>query len=76
MHCFFPASHELLVQQCPDCQALLPLHDPQGLETLKIALQKFNKESNQTSYFKLVEVGRISTQVRKHMISNTSSYMS
>ncbi|KAI7789581.1 alpha-2-HS-glycoprotein 1 [Triplophysa rosa] len=57
-----PASHELLVRQCPDCSALLPLHDPQGLETVKTALQKFNKESNQTSYFKLVEVGRISTQ--------------
>lgn len=57
-----PASHELLVQKCPDCPALLPLHDPRGLETVKTALQKFNKESNQTSYFKLMEVGRISTQ--------------
>ncbi|KAA0712519.1 Antihemorrhagic factor cHLP-B [Triplophysa tibetana] len=58
-----PASHELLVKKCPDCLTLLPLHDPQGLETVKIALQKFNKESNQTSYFKLVEVGRISSQM-------------
>uniref|UniRef100_A0A8C1FRT5 Alpha-2-HS-glycoprotein 1 n=1 Tax=Cyprinus carpio carpio TaxID=630221 RepID=A0A8C1FRT5_CYPCA len=57
-----PASHEILVTKCPDCPGLLPLHDPKGLESVKTALQKFNKESDHKSYFKLMEVGRISTQ--------------
>ncbi|XP_059425901.1 alpha-2-HS-glycoprotein 1 [Carassius carassius] len=57
-----PASHEILVTKCPDCPSLLPLHDPKGLESVKTALQKFNKGSNHKSYFKLMEVGRISTQ--------------
>ncbi|XP_016342755.1 alpha-2-HS-glycoprotein-like [Sinocyclocheilus anshuiensis] len=56
------ASHEILVTKCPDCPSLLPLHDPKALESVKTALQKFNKESNHKSYFKLMEVGRISTQ--------------
>uniref|UniRef100_A0A672NXU6 Alpha-2-HS-glycoprotein-like n=1 Tax=Sinocyclocheilus grahami TaxID=75366 RepID=A0A672NXU6_SINGR len=57
-----PASHEILVTKCPDCPSLLPLHDLRALESVKTALQKFNKESNHKSYFKLMEVGRISTQ--------------
>ncbi|KAF4083285.1 hypothetical protein AMELA_G00138190 [Ameiurus melas] len=57
-----PASSEQLIRSCPDCPTLLPLHDPEGLESVKAAIEKFNKESNQTSYFKLLEVGRLSTQ--------------
>ncbi|XP_051980512.1 alpha-2-HS-glycoprotein-like [Xyrauchen texanus] len=57
-----PGSHQSLVMKCPDCRALLPLHDPTGLESMKSALQKYNKESNHMSYFKLMEMGRISTQ--------------
>uniref|UniRef100_A0A8C1PC63 Alpha-2-HS-glycoprotein 1 n=1 Tax=Cyprinus carpio TaxID=7962 RepID=A0A8C1PC63_CYPCA len=57
-----PDSHEILVTKCPDCPILLPLNDPNGLESMKTALQKFNKESNHESYFKLLEVGRISTK--------------
>uniref|UniRef100_A0A8C1TQD8 Alpha-2-HS-glycoprotein 1 n=1 Tax=Cyprinus carpio TaxID=7962 RepID=A0A8C1TQD8_CYPCA len=57
-----PDSHEILVTKCPDCPILLPLNDPNGLESVKTALQKFNKESNHESYFKLLEVGRISTK--------------
>ncbi|KAI2650088.1 Alpha-2-HS-glycoprotein [Labeo rohita] len=57
-----PGSHEMLVKKCPDCPSLLPLHDPKALESVKTALQKFNKQSNHKSYFKLMEVGRISTQ--------------
>ncbi|XP_077088065.1 alpha-2-HS-glycoprotein 1 [Siphateles boraxobius] len=56
------ASHKILVTKCPDCPSLLPLHDPRGLESVQTALQKFNKESSHSSYFKLLEVGRISTQ--------------
>ncbi|XP_039513165.1 alpha-2-HS-glycoprotein-like [Pimephales promelas] len=57
------ASHETLVRKCPICPKLLPLHDPKGLKSVQTALQKFNKESSHASYFKLLEVGRISTQV-------------
>uniref|UniRef100_A0A672MC66 Alpha-2-HS-glycoprotein 1 n=1 Tax=Sinocyclocheilus grahami TaxID=75366 RepID=A0A672MC66_SINGR len=57
-----PDSYEILMTKCPDCPSLLPLNDPKALESVKTALQKFNKESNHKSYFKLLEVGRISTQ--------------
>ncbi|XP_043079280.1 alpha-2-HS-glycoprotein-like [Puntigrus tetrazona] len=66
-----PASHEVLVKKCPDCPSLLPLHDPNALESVKTALQIFNKESDHKSYFKLMEVGRISTQ---WMFSGQSFY--
>lgn len=59
----YPASSEQLIRVCPDCPTLLPLHDPQGLESVKAAVEKFNNDSKQTSYFKLLEVGRLSTQV-------------
>uniref|UniRef100_A0A4W4HNE2 Cystatin fetuin-A-type domain-containing protein n=1 Tax=Electrophorus electricus TaxID=8005 RepID=A0A4W4HNE2_ELEEL len=51
-----------LLHICPDCPILLPLHDPKGLESVKAALEMFNSESNHTSYFKLLEVGRITSQ--------------
>uniref|UniRef100_A0A8B9KL89 Cystatin domain-containing protein n=1 Tax=Astyanax mexicanus TaxID=7994 RepID=A0A8B9KL89_ASTMX len=50
---------------CPDCPALLPLHDSRGLESVKAAVEKFNKDSDFTKYFKLLEVGRLTTQVRQ-----------
>ncbi|KAG7488106.1 hypothetical protein MATL_G00030990 [Megalops atlanticus] len=56
------ASAEELANVCPDCPSLLPLHDPQGLDSIKKALKKFNEQSNHTAYFKLLAVGRISTQ--------------
>lgn len=58
-----PVSPKQLTRVCPDCPTLLPLHDPQGLESVKAAIEKFNKDSNQTSYFKVLEVGRLRTQV-------------
>ncbi|TRY54505.1 hypothetical protein DNTS_009214, partial [Danionella cerebrum] len=57
-----PASDEALLKKCPDCPSLLPLHEPKALESVKVALDKFNKGSNHKSYFKLMEMGRISTQ--------------
>ncbi|KAG7327877.1 hypothetical protein KOW79_009483 [Hemibagrus wyckioides] len=57
-----PVSPIQLTRVCPDCPTLLPLHDPQGLESVKAAIEKFNKDSNQTSYFKVLEVGRLRTQ--------------
>ncbi|KAK1805769.1 hypothetical protein P4O66_001949 [Electrophorus voltai] len=57
-----PASTVALLHICPDCPILLPLHDPKGLESVKAALEMYNSESNHTSYFKLLEVGRITSQ--------------
>ncbi|XP_076880277.1 alpha-2-HS-glycoprotein 1 [Brachyhypopomus gauderio] len=57
-----PASVAELVRICPDCPILLPLHDPKGLESVTVALEKFNNESNHKSHFKLLEVGRITSQ--------------
>uniref|UniRef100_A0A3B3SNL5 Alpha-2-HS-glycoprotein n=1 Tax=Paramormyrops kingsleyae TaxID=1676925 RepID=A0A3B3SNL5_9TELE len=64
-----PASAEELQKICPDCPSLLPLHYPAGLDSIKSALKKFHEESNETSNFKLLEVGRLSTQ---HMLTGQS----
>ncbi|XP_066565672.1 alpha-2-HS-glycoprotein 1 [Amia ocellicauda] len=57
-----PDSPENVVRVCPDCPFLLPLNDAKGLESVKISLEKFNRDSNETAHFKLMEVGRISAQ--------------
>ncbi|XP_018616515.2 alpha-2-HS-glycoprotein 1 [Scleropages formosus] len=57
-----PASAEELVKVCPDCPSLLSLTDPKGLESIKEAMKKFHAETNETNYWKMLEVGRISTQ--------------
>lgn len=70
-------SAEEVTAVCPDCPSLLPLHNPEGLESVMAALKQFNKDSNQTSYFKLLEVGRLSTGVRPllfHIYSRAKHY--
>ncbi|KAG9266458.1 alpha-2-HS-glycoprotein 1 [Astyanax mexicanus] len=57
-----PVSNVEVAKICPDCPALLPLHDSRGLESVKAAVEKFNKDSDFTKYFKLLEVGRLTTQ--------------
>ncbi|KAM9478429.1 alpha-2-HS-glycoprotein 1 [Salvelinus alpinus] len=54
-----PVSAEKVIRMCPDCPVLLPLHSPEGLESVKAGLRQFNMDHNYTSYFKLMEVGRI-----------------
>uniref|UniRef100_A0A8L0DVF1 Cystatin fetuin-A-type domain-containing protein n=1 Tax=Oncorhynchus mykiss TaxID=8022 RepID=A0A8L0DVF1_ONCMY len=54
-------SAEKMVRMCPDCPILLPLHSPEGLESVKAGLRQFNMDHNYTSYFKLMEVGRITS---------------
>ncbi|KAL1022864.1 hypothetical protein UPYG_G00033470 [Umbra pygmaea] len=54
-------SAEEMVRLCPDCPVLLPLHSPEGLESVKAGLNQFNSNHNLTSYFKLLEVGRITS---------------
>uniref|UniRef100_A0A3P9ADZ8 Cystatin domain-containing protein n=1 Tax=Esox lucius TaxID=8010 RepID=A0A3P9ADZ8_ESOLU len=56
-----PVSAEELIRMCPECPVLLPLHSPEGLESVKAGLIKFNMDHNYTSYFKLMEVGRITS---------------
>ncbi|XP_041696527.1 alpha-2-HS-glycoprotein 1 [Coregonus clupeaformis] len=56
-----PVSAEEMVRMCPDCPTLLPLHSPEGLESVKAGLRQFNMDHNYTSYFKLMEVGRITS---------------
>lgn len=58
-----PASKQQLATICPDCPSLLPLHDPKGLESVKAAIEEFNVKSEHDSYFKLMEVGRLTSQV-------------
>ncbi|XP_041913149.1 alpha-2-HS-glycoprotein 1 [Alosa sapidissima] len=53
---------EELNRQCPDCPSLIPLHDPQGLDSVRSAVKKFNEEKKQDKYFRLMEIGRMSTQ--------------
>ncbi|KAL4630787.1 alpha-2-HS-glycoprotein-like [Arapaima gigas] len=57
-----PASAEEINRMCPDCPSLLALNDSNGLDSIKAALNKFHEDTNETNYFKLLEVGRISTQ--------------
>ncbi|KAI4898285.1 hypothetical protein NFI96_024414 [Prochilodus magdalenae] len=67
-----PASKTDLVARCPDCPTLLPLHDPKGLESVKAAIEKYNKDADHKSYFKLLEVGRLTTQY--NMMSGMSHF--
>ncbi|KAL2090247.1 hypothetical protein ACEWY4_014935 [Coilia grayii] len=55
-------SAEEIVKVCPDCPTLLPLHHPDGLQSIRSALQQFNNEGKYGSYFRLMEVGRMSSQ--------------
>ncbi|XP_012680749.2 alpha-2-HS-glycoprotein 1 [Clupea harengus] len=53
---------EELVKICPDCPSLIPLHDPEGLKSVRSAVQKFHDDSKPIHYFRLMEVGRMSSQ--------------
>lgn len=55
---------EELARICPDCPSLMPLHDPQGLESVHKAVKKFNEEKKHDKHFRLMEIGRMSSQVR------------
>ncbi|XP_030646986.1 alpha-2-HS-glycoprotein 1 [Chanos chanos] len=66
-----PDSAADITRMCPDCPTLLPLHDPEGLESVKAALKKFNAESKEPNQFRLLEVGRITMQ---HMFMGPSYF--
>ncbi|MGH0121208.1 UNVERIFIED_CONTAM: hypothetical protein FKN15_071548 [Acipenser sinensis] len=55
-------SAEDVAKRCPDCPQLLPLNDTRALDLVSVSLSKFNTDSSEPVYFKLMEVGRLSTQ--------------
>ncbi|KAK6483975.1 alpha-2-HS-glycoprotein-like [Huso huso] len=57
-----PDSAEDVAKRCPDCPQLLPLNDTRALDLVSVSLSKFNTDSSEPVYFKLMEVGRLSTQ--------------
>ncbi|XP_062869356.1 alpha-2-HS-glycoprotein 1 [Trichomycterus rosablanca] len=57
-----PEPNEKIAVFCPDCPSLLPLNDSRGLESVHAAVEKYNNDTSHASYFRLLEVGRISTQ--------------
>ncbi|XP_041125788.1 alpha-2-HS-glycoprotein-like [Polyodon spathula] len=57
-----PDSAEDVAKRCPDCPALLPLNNTKALDVVSVSLSKFNTDSSEPIYFKLMEVGRLSTQ--------------
>ncbi|KAI4790728.1 hypothetical protein KUCAC02_034443 [Chaenocephalus aceratus] len=44
---------------CPDCPHLVSLHDPDGIKSVKEAVQRVNKNTTNQNYFILKDVGRI-----------------
>ena len=66
----FTVPAEELVKICPDCPSLIPLHDPEGLKSVRSAVQKFHDDSKPIHYFRLMEVGRMSSQVGAHTWSS------
>ncbi|KAF3848432.1 hypothetical protein F7725_014929 [Dissostichus mawsoni] len=50
-----------MVMLCPDCSNLISLHDPDGMKSVKEAVQRVNRNPTNQNYFILKDVGRIET---------------
>ncbi|KAF3848448.1 hypothetical protein F7725_014945 [Dissostichus mawsoni] len=50
-----------MVMLCPDCSNLISLHDPDGMKSVKEAVQRVNGNPTNQNYFILKDVGRIET---------------
>ncbi|KAI9513653.1 hypothetical protein NQZ68_040844 [Dissostichus eleginoides] len=48
-----------MVSICPDCPNLISLHDPDGMKSVKEAVQRVNENTTNQNYFILKDVGRI-----------------
>ncbi|XP_033937376.1 alpha-2-HS-glycoprotein 1 [Pseudochaenichthys georgianus] len=48
-----------MVSICPDCHNLISLHDPEGMKSVKEAVQRVNENTTNQNYFILKDVGRI-----------------
>lgn len=53
-----------ILDQCPDCPTADDVNTPVVKDTANLSLQKFNKKSSQTNYFRLENVTRASSQVK------------
>ncbi|CAF98105.1 unnamed protein product [Tetraodon nigroviridis] len=51
-----------ILDQCPDCPTADDVNTPVVKDTANLSLQKFNKKSSQTNYFRLENVTRASSQ--------------
>lgn len=56
-----PASR--IVRICPDCPTVVSNDDESVLKTVKMAMEKYNKESGNANYFAFLNVTRASAQV-------------
>ncbi|XP_034084852.1 alpha-2-HS-glycoprotein-like [Gymnodraco acuticeps] len=52
-------THREMAGICPDCSHLISLHDPDGMKSVKEAVQIVNGNTNNQNYFILKDVGRI-----------------
>ncbi|KAI4791851.1 hypothetical protein KUCAC02_033759 [Chaenocephalus aceratus] len=52
-------THSEMPGVCPDCPHLVSLHDPDGIKSVKEAVQRVNKNTTNQNYFILKDVGRI-----------------
>ncbi|KAJ8418904.1 hypothetical protein AAFF_G00004030 [Aldrovandia affinis] len=57
-----PAPASKIVEICPDCPSQIAQDDENILRTMKMALEKYNKESGNSNYFASLNVTRASTQ--------------
>ncbi|XP_034090977.1 alpha-2-HS-glycoprotein-like isoform X2 [Gymnodraco acuticeps] len=48
-----------MVSICTDCPNLISLHDPEGMKSVKEAVQRVNENTTNQNYFILKDVGRI-----------------
>ncbi|XP_036442949.1 histidine-rich glycoprotein-like isoform X1 [Colossoma macropomum] len=55
-----PTSKIALV--CPDCPVLIPLDNEEVQKTMRMGLEKYNKESMQANYFTLLNITRATSQ--------------
>ncbi|XP_030582926.1 alpha-2-HS-glycoprotein 1 isoform X2 [Archocentrus centrarchus] len=50
-----------MTARCPDCPILIPLNNSEGLQSIREAVNEFNKNTSNQHYYVLKEVGRISS---------------
>ncbi|KAL6469121.1 hypothetical protein MHYP_G00226450 [Metynnis hypsauchen] len=57
-----PVPTSKIVLVCPDCPVLIPLDNEEVQKTMRIGLEKYNKESMQANYFTLLNITRATSQ--------------
>ncbi|KAJ8374351.1 hypothetical protein SKAU_G00049310 [Synaphobranchus kaupii] len=57
-----PAAPSRISRICPDCPSMIDQDDKSVLKTVKMSLEKYNRESGNANYFGLLNVTRASAQ--------------